>query len=318
MALWQRCVRAGSPVVLEASTELDSCCLVSGKAATLLCAAARQPKRSFAAARLGSDLAPCTPLRLRLEPGARLSCEEGGAAILVMGRSASGAEEDIEELPAAKRPRTQKSPQRAPVAAAAAGVDVDDRRAALRAAQGVRAAAAEAVRAQARAEAEAQRREEERKEALIEAQRKDAEAKAEAAAEASKAKEKAKAAAASASEPPAAVSGAAGSRTTLPSGLQCEVLRTGTGNGVTSGKSVNVRYEGRLAKTGKIFDKGTIKFRLGKGEVIRGWDEGVRGMKVGEQRRLRVPAHLGYGRRGFSPKIPPNADLVFVVCLLSC
>lgn len=108
-----------------------------------------------------------------------------------------------------------------------------------------------------------------------------------------------------------------GGRRRLPSGLQYEVLRGGKGTNVaTPGKKVKVQYEGRLAKTGKRFDKGVIPFRLGLGEVIRGWDEGVKGMVQGERRRLLIPAHLGYGKTGAPPDIPPNAHLVFEVELL--
>ncbi|CAE8682492.1 unnamed protein product [Polarella glacialis] len=83
------------------------------------------------------------------------------------------------------------------------------------------------------------------------------------------------------------------------------------------GKKVKVRYEGRLGKTGQRFDKGVIEFRLGLGEVIRGWDEGVKGMLRGEKRRLLVPSKLGYGASGAAPVIPAHADLVFEVELLS-
>mmetsp|Transcript_36564 Transcript_36564/g.59856 ORF Transcript_36564/g.59856 Transcript_36564/m.59856 type:complete len:85 (+) Transcript_36564:592-846(+) len=83
-----------------------------------------------------------------------------------------------------------------------------------------------------------------------------------------------------------------------------------------SGKKVKVRYEGRLGSTGGRFDKGVIEFRLGMGEVIEGWDQGVKGMLRGERRRLLVPAKLGYGRRGAPPAIPPNANLVFEVELM--
>lgn len=104
----------------------------------------------------------------------------------------------------------------------------------------------------------------------------------------------------------------------LASGLKYEVLKAGSGPQAQRGKNVQVRYEGRLVKSGSRFDKGTIKFRLGLGEVIRGWDEGVMGMLRGERRRLLVPARLGYGSRGAPPAIPPNADLVFDVELVAC
>lgn len=105
----------------------------------------------------------------------------------------------------------------------------------------------------------------------------------------------------------------------LPSGLQYEVLKPGKSKLIANlGKTVHVQYDGRLAKSGKRFDKGKIKFKLGCGEVIKGWDQGVKGMVVGEKRRLLIPAHLGYGRAGAPGAIPPNADLVFEVELLSC
>lgn len=106
--------------------------------------------------------------------------------------------------------------------------------------------------------------------------------------------------------------------TTLPGGLKFEVQKAGASNAPTAGrgKTVQVRYEGRLAKNGKRFDKGTIRFRLGAGEVIKGWDLGVAGMKVGEQRKLLIPPQLAYGPRGAPPDIPPNAPLTFDVELL--
>lgn len=104
----------------------------------------------------------------------------------------------------------------------------------------------------------------------------------------------------------------------VASELGYDVIRVGEGAVATNGKTVHVKYEGRLAKTRKLFDSGSIKFRLGKGDVIRGWDQGIRGMKLGEQRQLHVPAHLGYGKQGSPPKVPGNADLVFMVTLLKC
>ncbi|CAJ1419643.1 unnamed protein product [Effrenium voratum] len=103
---------------------------------------------------------------------------------------------------------------------------------------------------------------------------------------------------------------------TLPSGLRYEVLKRGNGPQALQGKTVKVRYEGRLGSNGSRFDKGVIAFRLGMGEVIKGWDEGVKGMLKGEQRRLLVPSKLGYGASGCPPVIPPRADLVFEVELL--
>ena len=80
---------------------------------------------------------------------------------------------------------------------------------------------------------------------------------------------------------------------------------------------VAVYYEGRLQKNNKKFDaskKGPgFKFHLGAGEVIKGWDAGVVGMKIGGKRRLTVPAHMAYGKGGSPPVIPPNSTLVFDV-----
>jgi len=105
-------------------------------------------------------------------------------------------------------------------------------------------------------------------------------------------------------------------RRRLVSGLEYEVLQAGKGAAALLGKSVSVIYEGRLTSNGQVFDSSRINFRLGMGEVIRGWDEGIKGMLQGEKRRLHVPARLGYGREGAPPNIPPQADLVFDVELL--
>jgi len=81
-----------------------------------------------------------------------------------------------------------------------------------------------------------------------------------------------------------------------------------------------MKYYGTLASDGTMFDENYTKpegfaFRLGSGQVIKGWDQGLGGMKVGGERRLVIPAALGYGEAGSPPKIPANADLVFVVKL---
>ena len=104
-------------------------------------------------------------------------------------------------------------------------------------------------------------------------------------------------------------------------------VKTGTGAEATSGKQVTVHYTGWLYDTSKPDHKGNkfdssrdrnepFSFRLGGGEVIRGWDEGVAGMKVGGQRTLTIPADMGYGARGAGGVIPPNATLLFDVELL--
>lgn len=109
------------------------------------------------------------------------------------------------------------------------------------------------------------------------------------------------------------------SRTTA-SGLQIEDVTEGTGPEAKPGAQVRVHYTGWLTD-GKKFDSSKDRgqpfgFKLGGGQVIRGWDEGVEGMKVGGVRKLTIPAALGYGARGAGGVIPPNATLVFEVELL--
>ena len=108
---------------------------------------------------------------------------------------------------------------------------------------------------------------------------------------------------------------------TTASGLQYWDIVVGTGATATSGKTVGVHYTGWLAN-GKKFDSSVdrgrpISFHLGAGIVIKGWDEGIEGMKVGGKRQLRIPPDLGYGSRGVSGLIPPFATLVFDVQLLA-
>src|SRR6266705_2826344 len=90
----------------------------------------------------------------------------------------------------------------------------------------------------------------------------------------------------------------------------------GTGDEAVAGKSVTVHYTGSF-EDGKTFDssvgRGPFSFKLGAGQVIKGWDQGVAGMKVGGKRKLTIPAQLGYGARGFPGAIPPNAELIFEV-----
>ena len=112
--------------------------------------------------------------------------------------------------------------------------------------------------------------------------------------------------------------------TTNPSGLQYEDTVVGTGAEAIKGQSVTVHYTGWLfnnASQGAKFDsskdrKDPFAFVLGGGMVIKGWDEGVAGMKVGGARTLIIPAALGYGERGAGGVIPPNATLKFDVELL--
>ncbi|KAH9608564.1 hypothetical protein KSS87_004102 [Heliosperma pusillum] len=109
---------------------------------------------------------------------------------------------------------------------------------------------------------------------------------------------------------------------TFPNGLIVEDVDLGKPSGRTAsrGKKVSVRYIGKLKKDGKIFDSNTsgkpFKFRLGAGQVIKGWDVGVEGMRVGGKRRLTIPPTMGYGSSGAMPQIPPNAWLVFDVELV--
>jgi FKBP-type peptidyl-prolyl cis-trans isomerase len=108
---------------------------------------------------------------------------------------------------------------------------------------------------------------------------------------------------------------------TTASGLQYRELKVGTGRIARAGAVVAVHYTGWLRKDGKKFDssldrKQPFEFKLGSGAVIKGWDEGVAGMKVGGKRRLTIPSELAYGKRGAGNLIPPEADLVFEVELL--
>lgn len=102
--------------------------------------------------------------------------------------------------------------------------------------------------------------------------------------------------------------------------LQSEILKEGTGDAIRVGQVAEVHYDGALVD-GTMFDSSrrrgqTFSFILGRGQVIRGWDEGVVGMKVGEQRKLTIPAEMGYGAGGVPGVIPPNATLVFDVELV--
>ncbi len=106
-----------------------------------------------------------------------------------------------------------------------------------------------------------------------------------------------------------------------PEKIEIDDLLEGTGATAKAGDTVSVHYTGTLASNDQKFDSSLdhgkpFEFKLGAGEVIKGWDQGVAGMKVGGKRKLLIPSSLGYGTRGAGRNIPPNADLVFEVELL--
>ena len=106
-----------------------------------------------------------------------------------------------------------------------------------------------------------------------------------------------------------------------PSDLLIEDIVVGDGHEAKPGMAVDVHYVGVAWSTGKQFDASwdrndSFQFRLGAGQVISGWDQGVAGMKLGGRRRLTIPPHLGYGAQGAGGVIKPNETLVFVVDLL--
>ena len=111
-----------------------------------------------------------------------------------------------------------------------------------------------------------------------------------------------------------------GAPTKTPSGLEYWDIKAGTGPVAQSGQKVKVHYTGWLTD-GKKFDSSVdrgqpFEFMLGAGQVIKGWDQGVAGMKVGGKRQLKIPPDLGYGASGAGGVIPPNATLIFDVELL--
>ena len=109
---------------------------------------------------------------------------------------------------------------------------------------------------------------------------------------------------------------------TPPPELTTEDIEVGTGDEAVAGKGVEVHYVGVSWRTRQQFDASwdrndTFRFGLGAGQVIKGWDEGVAGMKVGGRRRIVIPPHLAYGKAGAGGVIGPDETLVFVVDLLS-
>ena len=110
---------------------------------------------------------------------------------------------------------------------------------------------------------------------------------------------------------------------TTPSGLGYTIVHEAdpTARTAAKGDRVSVHYTGTLLDGSKFdssYDRNSpFTFELGAGEVIKGWDEGVAGMRIGEKRQLVIPAHLGYGARGAGGVIPPNATLLFDVELFN-
>ena len=107
-----------------------------------------------------------------------------------------------------------------------------------------------------------------------------------------------------------------------PSGLEVVDLTEGDGPEASAGQTVRVHYVGVAHSTGEEFDASynrgePLSFRLGVGQVISGWDQGVQGMKVGGRRRLVIPPHLAYGERGAGGVIGPGETLIFVVDLVA-
>jgi FKBP-type peptidyl-prolyl cis-trans isomerase len=112
-----------------------------------------------------------------------------------------------------------------------------------------------------------------------------------------------------------------GEGTKIASGLQFWDIKLGTGQEAKNGDHVKVHYTGWLT-SGKKFDSSVdahqpFDFRIGSGDVIKGWDEGVTGMKVGGKRQLKIPPALAYGEKGYPGVIPANATLIFDIRLVA-
>lgn len=112
-----------------------------------------------------------------------------------------------------------------------------------------------------------------------------------------------------------------GHEVVTPSGLKYTDLKIGQGDAADTGKVLEVHYSGWLAKNGVKFDSSIddrpFTFRLGTGDAIKGWDEGLIGMKVGGRRRLVIPPELGFGKQGVGSVVPPNSVLIYEFELLA-
>ncbi|KAJ2161183.1 peptidylprolyl isomerase fpr3 [Coemansia sp. RSA 552] len=191
------------------------------------------------------------------------------------------------------------------------------------------------IKKQAKKEQQAEKKRKAAEEAAVEAEKEAAPAKSKkakkaekAAAEKAAAEKPAKAEKTAKAEKPAAEKPAAEKPAAekpakadkkLAGGVVAEIKTEGAGAGVKKGQRVGMHYIGKLTN-GKVFDKNVkgkpLWFHLGKGEVIKGWDVGILGMKKGGERRLTIPAPMAYGKRGAPPDIPPNATLVFDIRLV--
>ena len=124
----------------------------------------------------------------------------------------------------------------------------------------------------------------------------------------------------STSAPAAGPTKVEGEGTKTPDGLQYWDIKVGAGRTADRGMTVKVHYTGWLTN-GKKFDSSVgsspFQFRIGAHQVIKGWEEGVAGMKVGGKRQLKIPPDLAYGKEGYPGAIPPNATLIFDIQLLS-
>lgn len=312
---WSRTIAVGEQLTPPAELELRACCLQAGEQAVLYCSPPAGPRLALGHVTLDR---PYCQVRCTVSQDVSLSCTGGGVRLIgiLTGRTfaASARSGPAGDGPAVVAPTAVASPIVAPAAVTATaagkrappdGTEPAAKR--TRRSHGVAGGAPEGTAVKVAPVAGAAGAAAKGQVAAPSAPK----AASPQAADQAKAKAKAKADAAAGGTGPAV-------RQQLKGGLEYEVLKPGQGRPCSPGMTVQVRYDGKLSKTGRRFDKGVIKFQLGKGRVIQGWDEGVKGMLRGEKRRLLIPARMGYGARGAPPDIPPNADLVFEVELLQC